>query len=108
MSTAYLNPRSIDACLVDLDGTLVHTLGDFVAALNHMLADVQLPPGSPRVVTQGAVESWVGKGSEHLIACALNWSLTSLRWALMAASQCKGRAGAEPSLYKWNSGRATG
>jgi phosphoglycolate phosphatase len=78
MSAAYLNPRSIDACLVDLDGTVVHTLGDFVAALNHMLADVQLPPGSPRVVTQGAVESWVGKGSEHLIACALNWSLTQL------------------------------
>jgi phosphoglycolate phosphatase len=79
-----IQPLSIDACLVDLDGTLVHTLGDFVAALNPMLADVLLPPGSPRVVPAGLVERWVGKGSEHLIACALNWSLAQSGVALDA------------------------
>ena len=29
----------IDACIVDLDGTQVDTLGDFKVALNRMLAD---------------------------------------------------------------------
>lgn len=56
-----------DAAIVDLDGTLVDTLGDFVAALNGMLADLSLPP-----VTAGVVEPMVGKGSEHLIRSVLD------------------------------------
>ena len=28
----------IDACIIDLDGTQVHTLGDFEVALGRMLA----------------------------------------------------------------------
>ena len=35
---------ALDAAMVDLDGTLVETLGDFVLALNLMLADLSLPP----------------------------------------------------------------
>lgn len=60
-----------DAALVDLDGTLVDTLGDFVAALDRMLAELALAPVSPDVVA-----GLVGKGGEHLVrgvllACGL-------------------------------------
>lgn len=59
-------PARLDAAIIDLDGTLVDTLGDFVAALNLMLADLALP-----AVNRAVVEPLVGKGSEHLIASVL-------------------------------------
>lgn len=55
-----------DAAIIDLDGTMVDTLGDFVAALSGMLADLQLP-----TVQAKAVSTMVGKGSEHLIRSVL-------------------------------------
>ena len=58
--------HSIDACIIDLDGTLVDTLGDFEVALNRMLAELQLPP-----VARAFIERSVGKGSEHLIRTML-------------------------------------
>ena len=61
-----MKPVPADAVIVDLDGTLVDTLGDFEVALNAMLADLQLP-----CVEREDVRRWVGRGSEHLIACAL-------------------------------------
>jgi phosphoglycolate phosphatase len=54
------------AAIVDLDGTMIDTLGDFEAALNRALADLDLPP-----VTRALVERTVGKGSEHLIRSVL-------------------------------------
>ena len=54
------------AAIVDLDGTMVDTLGDFEVALNRTLADLDLPP-----VTRALVERTVGKGSEHLIRSVL-------------------------------------
>ena len=57
---------NFDAAIVDLDGTMVDTLGDFVAALNAMLDDLALPAVDARTV--GAM---VGKGSEHLIRSVL-------------------------------------
>lgn len=56
----------LQAAIVDLDGTLVDTLGDFEQALNRALADLDLPP-----VTRAVVERTVGKGSEHLIRSVL-------------------------------------
>lgn len=56
----------IEAAIVDLDGTMVDTLGDFVVVLNRMLADLQLP-----AVERGFVERTVGQGSEHLLRCTL-------------------------------------
>ena len=41
---------ALDAVMLDLDGTLVNTLGDFSAALNGMLADLQLPAIAPEVI----------------------------------------------------------
>ena len=62
-----MNPRlQLDAVIIDLDGTMVDTLGDFAAALNGMLADLGLPGIAP-----DAIRNMVGKGSEHLIASVL-------------------------------------
>jgi phosphoglycolate phosphatase len=52
----------LHAAIIDLDGTLVDTLGDFTAALNEMLRGLRL-----RGVEAATVERFVGKGSEHLI-----------------------------------------
>ena len=52
----------LQALAIDLDGTLVDTMGDFVAVLNLCLQDMQLN-GLPEDVVRGLV----GKGSEHLI-----------------------------------------
>ena len=70
------------AAIVDLDGTMVDTLGDFEVALNRTLADLDLPP-----VTRALVEHTVGKGSEHLIRSVLAHQL-----ALPAAQACIGRS----------------
>ena len=73
---------SIEAAIVDLDGTLVDTLGDFVAVLALTLDELSLP-GVPRAF----VERTVGKGSEHLICSVLrevgaDASLYERTWAL--------------------------
>jgi len=57
---------AFDAAIVDLDGTMVDTVGDFKAALNAMLAELALPG-----VDRGFIEHTVGKGSEHLIRSTL-------------------------------------
>jgi phosphoglycolate phosphatase len=56
----------VDAVIFDLDGTLVHTLGDFQVALNRTMADLDLPP-----VSDALIEQTIGKGSEHLIRTLL-------------------------------------
>jgi len=56
----------IQAVIVDLDGTMVDTLGDFEVALNRTMADLGLPG-----VDRAAIERTVGKGSEHLIRSLL-------------------------------------
>jgi phosphoglycolate phosphatase len=56
----------IRAVIVDLDGTMVDTLGDFDAALNATLRELGRPP-----VVRADIERMVGKGSMHLIRSAL-------------------------------------
>ena len=56
-------PRAV---IVDLDGTMVDTLGDFVVALNLMLEELRLPG-----IERAAIERLVGKGSEHLVRSVL-------------------------------------
>jgi len=74
-----------DAAIVDLDGTLVDTLGDFEVAIGRMLAELGLAP-----VDRGFIERTIGKGGEHLIRHTL------------------ARAGADPALYAqaWSSYQA--
>lgn len=59
-------PLEVDAILLDLDGTLVNTLGDFAQALNRMLADLALP-----AIDAPVIEHMVGKGTEHLLRSVL-------------------------------------
>ncbi len=54
------------AFIIDLDGTLVDTLGDFVAVLHAVLADMGLP-----TVEREFVSYTIGQGSEHLIRSTL-------------------------------------
>jgi phosphoglycolate phosphatase len=54
-------PRPL-AAMIDLDGTLVDTLGDFDAALNGMLRELNLPP-----LAAADVMPMVGKGVQHLV-----------------------------------------
>ncbi|MDM0109046.1 phosphoglycolate phosphatase [Variovorax sp. J22R24] len=61
-----LDLSNFDAAIVDLDGTMVDTIGDFVVALNHMLDELALPH-----IDAATVEAMVGKGSEHLIYSVL-------------------------------------
>ena len=61
-----VNLFNFSAAIVDLDGTMVDTLGDFEVALNLMLAELALPP-----VNRAQVETRVGKGSENLIQSVL-------------------------------------
>ena len=59
-------PANLCAAIVDLDGTLVDTIGDFVVVLDRVLDELGLPR-----VTRAFVERTVGKGSEHLIRSTL-------------------------------------
>lgn len=61
-----MNHSIFDAAIVDLDGTMVDTLGDFAVALNLMLTDLALP-----AISEAEVKPLVGKGSEHLIRSVL-------------------------------------
>jgi phosphoglycolate phosphatase len=60
------NTAAIEAAIIDLDGTLVDTLGDFEVALAATLADLGLP-----AVDRAFIARTVGQGSEHLIARTL-------------------------------------
>ena len=58
--------QNMRAAIIDLDGTMVDTLGDFDVALNETLKDLGRP-----VVARADIERMVGKGSAHLIRSAL-------------------------------------
>jgi phosphoglycolate phosphatase len=70
---------AIQAAIVDLDGTMVDTLGDFAAALNGMLADLALP-----AIAANAIEPMIGKGSENLINLVLKHALALIPSAQQA------------------------
>ena len=76
LNPALFQGRSLQAVIVDLDGTMVDTVGDFIAALNLSLAELKRP-----AVDRAFVERTVGKGSEHLIRSTLQ------------------HVGADPALY---------
>lgn len=63
----------LDAAIIDLDGTMVDTLGDFAEALNRMLRDLALP-----AIGAASIETMVGKGSEHLLRLVLKHVLMQL------------------------------
>jgi phosphoglycolate phosphatase len=54
------------AAIIDLDGTLVDTMGDFEVALNEMAREFRLP-----AIGRDAIGRMVGKGSAHLVRSVL-------------------------------------
>jgi phosphoglycolate phosphatase len=56
------DPSAIAAAIVDLDGTLVDTLGDFERVLALTMADLDLPP-----VGRAFIGRTVGRGSRYLL-----------------------------------------
>ena len=66
MNSITLPQQAVEAAIVDLDGTLVDTIGDFDAALNLTHAELGLPP-----IGRDAIVRMVGKGSGHLVRSAL-------------------------------------
>jgi len=72
LSGMPINFSALEAAIVDLDGTMVDTLGDFGIALNCMLDDLALPHILPT-----DVEQRVGKGSEHLIRAVLGYVMSA-------------------------------
>lgn len=54
------------ACMLDLDGTLVDTMGDFIVVLSRVLGELGLPNVTPEFI-----EHTIGKGSQHLVATTL-------------------------------------
>ena len=71
-SVFRFQPGAFDGAIIDLDGTLVDTLGDFVAAINLMLRDLWPEPFTALTVDARVVETMVGKGSENLVRSVLN------------------------------------
>ena len=61
-----LNATAFAAAIVDLDGTMVDTVGDFEVALARALADLGQPP-----VSRAFIARTVGKGSEYLLTRSL-------------------------------------
>lgn len=73
---------ALRAAIVDLDGTMVDTLGDFVVAIDRTLGELGLAR-----VERAFLERTIGKGSEHLIRSTLVHvgapaSLYDSAWAL--------------------------
>jgi len=64
-------PFQLQAAIIDLDGTMVDTLGDFVVVLRHTLADLGCHPIEIARVDRGFIELTVGKGTEDLLRKSL-------------------------------------
>ena len=68
-----MNLQTPSAAIIDLDGTMVDTMGDFVVAINLMLHDLGYAS-----VDRQVVELRVGKGSENLVQSVLNHAVAQL------------------------------
>jgi phosphoglycolate phosphatase len=66
LNSISFNHSAIDAAIVDLDGTMVDTLGDFERVLALTLADLALPS-----VSRPFIARTVGRGSQYLLAQSL-------------------------------------
>ncbi len=71
MKRSAVLPSSIRAAIVDLDGTMVDTLGDFWVVLQHTLSDMGCHPIELARVDREFVSLTVGKGTEDLLRRSL-------------------------------------
>lgn len=66
MNSLQQKLSDIAGVIVDLDGTMAHTAQDFLVAINEMRRELELP-----ALSLALIESFVGKGTEHLVERAL-------------------------------------
>ncbi len=66
MNAPRLNAASLQAAIIDLDGTMIDTVGDFEVALRLAMADLGYGP-----VSRHFISLTVGKGSEYLLTRTL-------------------------------------
>jgi phosphoglycolate phosphatase len=73
-----LTPTTFQAAIVDLDGTLVDTIGDFIVVLHHTLAELGCHPVEIARIERGFLSETIGKGTEDLLRKSLAhaWGLT--------------------------------
>ncbi len=73
-----MNHTTFQAAIVDLDGTMVDTLGDFIMVLHHTLAELGCHPIEIARIERGFLSVTVGKGTEDLLrnSLAQAWGLT--------------------------------
>lgn len=64
--TAAAGSRRIEAALFDLDGTLVDSLADIAASMNHVLAQLGHPQHD-----EPTLQGFIGEGARHLVAQSL-------------------------------------
>ncbi len=89
-----MNLQTFGAAVIDLDGTLVDTMEDFVVAINLMLHDMGLGP-----VDRTVVALRVGKGSEHLVDSVLNHALRQYTRELSAINNEANETGRATLLF---------
>jgi phosphoglycolate phosphatase len=72
-----MHSSKFHAAIIDLDGTMVDTLGDFVVVLQHTLADMGCHAIEIARVDRAFIEHTVGKGTEDLLrrSLAQAWGL---------------------------------
>ncbi|RZI82830.1 MAG: phosphoglycolate phosphatase [Rubrivivax sp.] len=66
-----VSSMNLQAAIIDLDGTMVDTLGDFVVVLSHTLADMGCHAVEIARVDRAFIELTVGKGTEDLLRKSL-------------------------------------
>ncbi len=62
-----LNHGPFESAIIDLDGTMVDTLGDFVVVLHHTLADLGCHPVEIARANRDFISHTVGKGTDDLL-----------------------------------------
>jgi phosphoglycolate phosphatase len=73
-----MNHPTFQAAIVDLDGTMVDTIGDFIVVLHHTLAELGCHPVEVARIERGFLSETIGKGTEDLLRKSLAhaWGLT--------------------------------
>ncbi|MGV3741425.1 MAG: phosphoglycolate phosphatase [Burkholderiaceae bacterium] len=66
MTSSQRKFSTIAGVIIDLDGTMAHTSPDFHVAINAARHEMNLPSLSLQLI-----ETFVGKGTAHLVRCAL-------------------------------------
>lgn len=106
-----MNLDGVQAWLIDLDGTLVDTLGDFVAAWGRASASLGLPPADA-----GRLRALIGRGGERLVRDLLAdappgaasfeaaWPAYREAYAAVNGSQARAFEGVEAALTRLAAG----